>query len=225
MPDPHASESAPDYTIVLPFSPVSFQGSRPAVIRLREAVRAAASAPGRLLTGEVGVEVEWLLNERKRWESPYVLGTPDIDNVLKPLIDGLCGPAGLLIDDCQVQAVSCHWIDWERDPDQQITIRVRPNMIDDWLSHKPLVWIDMGDGLCWPISSSLDIDAQLTFVGLFEQALDRRDQLLKAGISHADAQFAMPIQRRFHRARLLAHGFDVQPVQAYKDYLTASSGG
>jgi Holliday junction resolvase RusA-like endonuclease len=208
--------SPPDYVVELDFAPVSFQGSQSARRRLEEAVREAATVPGRLLTGEVGVEIEWFLHEKRRWESPHTLGTPDLDNILKPLIDGLCAPSGLLIDDCQVQSVACNWIDWERDPEQRFTLRVRPNMIDDWLSHQPLVWIDMGDGLCWPVPSSLEATVQLIFVQHFEASLSLRDQFLAAGIPEADAKFHMPIQRRFHRARLQKHGFDVRPVADYK---------
>src|SRR5207244_5710585 len=52
---------------------------------------------GRLLTGEVAVEVEWVLHERYRWESGLMLTTPDVDNIVKPLLDALCGPDALLI--------------------------------------------------------------------------------------------------------------------------------
>lgn len=216
--DPETPEalSLPDYEIELALTPVSFQGSQGARRRLEQEVGEAAAKPGRLLTGEVGIEVEWLLHEKHRWESPHTLGTPDLDNVLKPLIDGLCGPDGLLIDDCQVQSIACNWIDWERDPDQRITLRVRPNMMDDWLRHQPLVWIDMGDGLCWPVPSSLEPSVQLIFVQHFEASLALRDQFLAIGIPEADAKFHMPIQRRFHRARLQSHEFDVRPVALYK---------
>lgn len=100
--------SRPDYVVEFDFAPVSFQGSQGARRRLEQAVRDAATKPGRLLTGEVGIEIEWFLHEKRRWESPHTLGTPDLDNILKPIIDGLCGPAGLLIDDCQVQSVACN---------------------------------------------------------------------------------------------------------------------
>lgn len=206
----------PDYGIELAVAPVSFQGSRGARRRLEKAVREVATKPGRLFTGEVGIEIEWFLHEKRRWESPHTLATPDLDNILKPLIDGLCGPTGLLIDDCQVQSVSCNWIDWEHDAEQRFTLRVRPNMIDAWLSHQPLVWIDMGDGLCWPIPSSLEAPVQLVFIQHFETALSVRDQFLAAEIPEADAKFHMPIQRRFHRARLQMHEFDVRPVADYK---------
>lgn len=217
-PEPETPDvlSLPDYVIELDFAPVSFQGSQGARRRLERAVRDAAAKPGRLLTGEVGIEIEWFLHEKRRWESLYTLGTPDLDNILKPLIDGLCGPAGLLIDDCQVQSVACNWIDWERDPDQRFTLRVRPNVVDDWLSHQPLVWIDMGDGLCWPVPSSLEPAMQLIFVQQFEASLALRERFLENGIPEADAKFYMPIQRRFHRARLQKHRFDVTPVATYR---------
>jgi hypothetical protein len=89
-------------------------------------------------------------------------------------------------------------------------------MIDDWLSHQPLVWIDMGDGLCWPVPSGVESTAQRIFVEHFEASLAIREQFLAAGINEAGAKFHMPTQRRFHRARLQKHGFDVRPVADYR---------
>jgi Holliday junction resolvase RusA-like endonuclease len=198
---------------------VSLQGSSAGRRRISESAHAEASKHGRLLTGEVAVDVEWRLSERLRWESKASLGTPDVDNILKPLLDGLCGPDGLLIDDCQVQAVSCHWIDWTLEDQQQVTLQVRPLHVDDWITHGELIWIDMGDGLCWPIRGSLSPEIQLKFVEVFERALETRNRLVGAGIPFYDASHAMPLQRRFHRARLEPQGFRVELVQDRKAQL------
>jgi len=205
-----------DYLIELGTSPVSFQGSQPARRSLETRVREAAARPGVLLTGEVAIEIEWFLHEKLKWESPNVLSSPDLDNILKPIIDGLCGPTRLLIDDCQIQSIACNWIDWPSETEQKFTIRARPNLTDDRLHHQTLTWIDMGDGLCWPIPSSLDAGAQLFLVQRFEEALERRRQFLEFGVSEYQAGLLMPIQRRFHRARLQKHGFIVAPVADYK---------
>lgn len=54
------------------------------------------------------VTVEWLLHEERRWDTRGVLRSPDVDNIVKPVVDGFCGPRGVLIDDCRVQSIHCH---------------------------------------------------------------------------------------------------------------------
>jgi len=52
---------------------------------------------GYLPLGDVKVSIEWTLHEQDPYESD---AAPDVDNILKPLLDVLCGPDGILIDDC-----------------------------------------------------------------------------------------------------------------------------
>ena len=73
--------------------------------------------------------IEWTVHEQDRYESD---AAPDVDNILKPLLDGLCGPEGVLIDDCQVQAVDCRWIDWTLREQPVRTDTLGP--IEDWTS-------------------------------------------------------------------------------------------
>lgn len=74
----------------------------------------------------------------------------------------------------------------------------------------------MGDGLCWPVPASLPPEIQLTFMTVFEQALETRTRLVEAGKPIYDAKHVMPIQRRFHRVRLERQGFTVESVQDRK---------
>lgn len=208
--------SQSSYPIVLPRAPISLQGSARSKAMIGQEIRTEAAKFGRYLTGEVSIEIEWRLAERLRWESGAALGSPDIDNIMKPLIDGLCGTGNLLFDDCQVQSVACSWIDWTLEDQQQITITVTPLMIDDWFGHDPIIWLDMGDSLCWPIHPRLEREIQAAFVERFESALRLRSELVASGLSLYDASFHMPIQRRFHRAHLQRHGFDVVNVETYK---------
>ena len=74
-----------------------------------------------LLSGDVKVTIEWTLHEQDRCESD---APSDVDNILKPMLDALGGPGGVLIDDCQVQAVDCRWLDWPmREQRAEIVIR------------------------------------------------------------------------------------------------------
>src|SRR5689334_14388427 len=62
-----------------------------------------------LLSGEVRLSIEWVIHEKERYETDRA---PDVDGILKPLLDALTGPDGLIIDDSQVQSVCCSWIDY-----------------------------------------------------------------------------------------------------------------
>jgi Holliday junction resolvase RusA-like endonuclease len=88
---------SPDINIALDLTPVSLQGSAQSKEHIREAVRRRCERASHLLSREVSVEIEWTLYERYRWDTPGVLSTPDVDNIIKPLLDGLCGPRGILI--------------------------------------------------------------------------------------------------------------------------------
>lgn len=109
-----------DVIVQLPVAPVSLQASRAQKEVITNAIRSAIADHGFILTNDVKISIEWLVNEQRRYETD---AAPDVDNIIKPIIDALCGPQGVLVDDCQVQFVSCHWIDWERD-DQQVTIHI-----------------------------------------------------------------------------------------------------
>jgi Holliday junction resolvase RusA-like endonuclease len=123
--EPRASGEL-EFTISGP--PVSQQSTRSEKDKFAELMRKQIGNSPYLLSGDVRVEIEWSLHEQYRYESD---AAPDVDNILKPLLDALCGPQGVLIDDCQVQAVDCRWIDW---PDPRSSPLVSPGHLNRHLS-------------------------------------------------------------------------------------------
>jgi Holliday junction resolvase RusA-like endonuclease len=110
---------------------VSLQANRSKKDRFCDALCSVLGEPEYLLSGEVSVSVEWMIHERLRYET---LVTPDVDNTLKVVLDAISGPMGVLINDCQVHHVGCHWIDWTR-PDEQVTVTIK-HISDDWVRKK-----------------------------------------------------------------------------------------
>ena len=108
--------------------------------KLKNAILQVIKGATYYLTGEVQIEIEWLVHERERYETD---SSPDIDNIVKPMLDALSGLHGILIDDCQVQAVSCHWIDWTRN-DHQINLRIK-YFPDEWTLKDSLLFVDFGN--------------------------------------------------------------------------------
>lgn len=185
--------------LCLPIKPVSLQANRKKKEVVTSEIQNITSKLSFLLVGDVQIGIQWQIHEQERYESD---SSADVDNILKPILDALSGSNGVLINDCQVQAVSCHWIDWDRD-DQQITIRIEMFGNDEWLLKDGLVFAHMGKGLCYPIVLT-EIDPQWTLDILesLEEMLIRREELLAKGASYYRARGIMSVQRVFHISRV-----------------------
>jgi Holliday junction resolvase RusA-like endonuclease len=205
----------PEEQIVLDVGPVSHQGNANARARLREEVRLQTEKAGRLFIGEVGVDVEWMIHESRRWGTPGVLNTPDIDNILKPLIDGLCGPTGLLIDDCQVQSLSCGWIDWTDRNRQRLIVTVRTLMADEWLSKGRVIGVEGPDGIVWPIKDDEPPAFLHMLVSFLVENRAMYKEALGRGICEEHARLLLSIAPVFRRIHFERHGFDVISVDDY----------
>lgn len=186
-----------EISLVVSHEPVSLQARRSKKDALTEAIKAALGRPGFFLSGDVAINVEWLIHERVRYEAAT---SPDVDNVVKVILDALCGPDGLLINDCQVQAISCCWIDWTRE-NQRITIQIR-YFPDDWIQREGVRFIRFADSLCLPINSRTPPAQLLGLLDLIEERLKLRKEVERLTGSYDAGKLVMPIQRVFHVCHL-----------------------
>src|ERR1700688_3175599 len=81
----------------IPFAPVSV-GSKNKKKTIQGDIRKCLPDCPYLLSGDVRMEIEWYVSARSRYEQTL---HPDIDNIIKPILDALTGPHGLMIDDNQ----------------------------------------------------------------------------------------------------------------------------
>ncbi len=58
------------------------------------------------IASDVAVEIIWIINE---WDRIKSSSTPDVDNIIKPILDAISGIGGILIDDSQIKEVNCKW--------------------------------------------------------------------------------------------------------------------
>lgn len=203
-------EPAPHGELLFAFDlpPVSQQAKGEAREGFQKAVRERTAAVDFLLSGDVSVAVEWAVSEQARYETDRA---PDVDNILKPLLDALTGPAGILIDDNQVQHVSCHWVD-SYSGEESLAIRVRHSP-DEWVKKGGLFFVQLAGGLCVPLSKNTPREFQKTVLEIYVKALALRNEALKKGLDYYTASACMPIQRVFHRTRLGA--FEVISQEAF----------
>lgn len=191
-PDPYG-----EIQFVISLPPISQHANGKTKANFKEGVRNITRKSKYLLSGDVRLEVEWFLQEHVRYESDR---SPDLDNILKPLIDALCGPDGLIVDDNQIQRISCAWIDWQK-PGEKIIVTLKYSPYE-WLPKEGLFFVQLEGALCMPIGSNLSPTAQLMLVDTFERMLSLRKQLIEQGMNNYSARSVMSVQRVFHKTRL-----------------------
>lgn len=188
----------------IPTATVSQQASGSSKAQLKEAVRKAISKTEVFLTGEVRLSVDWMIHDRIRYETDTA---PDVDNILKPTIDALTGPDGILIDDCQVQRVNCGWIDWTSE-EQAFDVEIE-YFEDEMISSRDIFFVQFANGLCFPFERDLPNEITETLVQHLNDRLAARDAIASLTGNYHTALYVMPIQRFFHRTRI--QGFPVLP--------------
>jgi Holliday junction resolvase RusA-like endonuclease len=120
-------------------SPVSLQAKPNKKNDLKKFIYRLLKDAEYFLTGDVKIEIEWHVHEQKRYEADT---SADIDNIIKPLLDSLCGPSGILIDDNQVQCVTCSWLDVYDFESEKIYISI--NYLDDeFIAKEGLIFINV----------------------------------------------------------------------------------
>ncbi len=141
----HTFEEPPSFgeiEIVIDHPPVS-QQSKDSKRHFKERVRGSVSSAKYLITGDLQLSVAWLVVEETRYHSE---GGPDLDSILKPMIDGLTGPQGLMIDDCQIQAIDVRWIDQSPDSAQSVELHFR-FFGDEFVFKQNLIFVELGQKL------------------------------------------------------------------------------
>jgi Holliday junction resolvase RusA-like endonuclease len=179
--------------LVVEMPPVSLQAPRKKKDAIIAAIRQAVGDTGYILSGEVKVIIEWLVHPRLKYET---LDAPDVDNVTKVTLDALCGPEGVLINDCQVQSLECYWMDWNSS-EQRTSIRIQ-FMNDEWLPKDGLRFVRVKGSLCFPLTSGLPNWTVLHLLQRIEQAFQVRSQSDDYHLGRS----LMPLQQLFHVGRL-----------------------
>jgi len=178
-------------------APVSQQSSNRRKKHLTKIVRNLLKSVDYLLTGDIELDIEWYLGEKARYEQD---GFPDVDNIIKPLLDALKGPKGIMIDDCQVESVHCRWVDWSRS-DQKLHFKIRFTP-DLWVKKKNLKFIHIGDRLCFPLPAAVPEEAKHLVVLVAQMSQQAKQNLEDGEMDYYRARLILPLQRFYHRSKL-----------------------
>jgi Holliday junction resolvase RusA-like endonuclease len=217
---PGSWESPPQcgtLTMLVHTGPVSSQSVTSGKSLFRANVQSVSRRFKYFLTGDVKIDIEWGIHEQDRYESNRY---PDLDNILKALLDTLCGPEGVLLDDCQIQEIGCRWID-SHVHDQYVRIEIR-FLPGEFQKKKGFVFVHLANGLCTPFNTAAKPAVLLLLLDRLATMLTTRSELMKSGLDYYLARGVMSIQRVFHRGHLSR--FSVREIDALRSDLKRRSG-
>ena len=206
----------PEYgeiTMSFPIEPVSLQSKSTKKNFVKSEIRKTTKNLKYLLSGDVKVEIQWLLHEQERYESP---DSPDMDNIIKPILDGLTGPDGILIDDCQVQTIGSHWIDWTK-KEHRINISIR-YIAEDYVTKENLIFINMGDNLFMPFHTDIPNESNKLIFNHLKNGIKLKKEMLKETGDYYQAKMFTSIQRVFHKSRIYGV-FKSMEEEEFEEYL------
>jgi Holliday junction resolvase RusA-like endonuclease len=199
---PNMPPDSGHFTFTFPFEPVSLQATSDRKKILLERLRNHIGECPFLLTEDVKVEIEWQIHERVRYEQH---GVPDVDNIIKVVLDALQGPDGLLVNDCQVQSITAYWTSGYSESERfTVAMHFDP---DAWIEKKEAVFVKIFDSLCMPLCDyppEMDI---ISSAANHEERFREYRRLLEQGFSYLIASGGTSIQRVFHSSHL--RGFTV----------------
>jgi Holliday junction resolvase RusA-like endonuclease len=206
----------PEYgelTMSFSLEPVSLQSKPQKKEFVKNEIRKSTRKLKYFLGGDVKVEIQWLVHEQERYERA---DSPDIDNIIKPILDGLSGPEGILIDDCQVQTIGSHWVDWTK-KEHMINISIH-YISEDFFPKKNLVFVNMGNNLFMPFHTNLPKEANILILEHLKKGIDLKDEILdKTGDYHI-AKIFSSTQRVFHKSRI-SGTFKTMELEDFKSSL------
>lgn len=212
--------------IVIDFEagPVSQGANRKTKASLRELIQGKLQTFNFLLSGDVKIEILWTVHPIKRYESPNAI---DMDNIIKPILDSMSGPNGILIDDTQVQEITSYWVDWENMESDKLTVTIK--YIEDHLVLKDqLEFVHYGRGLCLPVPKPRYLDeskrtkeSELKFKRMvINKAIKMWDNFQKSvdsGIAWTTAVAVLPQQRVFHSNKVKNNWNVSEPGERLKE--------
>ena len=178
-------------------SPVSVQSKKDVREKYINAIKEQFKGLKYLLTGDIILNVTWLLPAKNRYETD---AKSDIDNCLKPIIDAFTGPDGFFIDDCQLRGLYICWRHIESDNERLIF--EFDFQEDQYLLKEELAFIQLKGALCTPVNLSWPSAAKVFVAGMLKSNQTSKNVLEKLGISYPAVAGFLVGNQPFHRTRV-----------------------
>jgi len=178
--------------------PISLQAEPARKRTFQEALgKSVKDVTTHIYTHDVEVTLIWFVEESKRYQTHLVA---DLDNVMKPILDAVTGPDGLLIDDNQIQSIRAMWMTpGAFGTGFQLTFEsLSP---DDYVTRAGLSFVEFSADRCYMLHGSLGEHAS-EVVSTYRRMLATYHNLVLMGMPEHQARGILPVLRPFPRARL-----------------------
>lgn len=192
-------------------SPVSFQAPAQAKSVVITAIREEIKHIQYFLNGDIRVYITSYSPEQRRFEQDNMY---DVDNVIKPILDGLSGPEGLIFDDCQVQHVSNTWIDHNGRERFSVLIEYAH---DEFINRNNLVFVQVENALYYPARIDKKYIALIEAVKMMHEY---KNKLISHGYEYERYSRFLPCQRAFHKSRISR--FETLTIDEFKERAASS---
>ncbi len=183
-------------------SPVSHQSETRAAkerkSNLQASIRSVLKNIDFYIVGDIKFELLWNLHEHRRIET----GTAaDIDNILKPIIDGFTGFDALLIDDNQVDSILAEWAHYYDYNNDKFTVTIQYE--DDQLIRKDsLFLLQLEKNIYIPIQMHSDVSAKEIELEQILSAYTQRKKAIESEGYDRATRRKNRMQRFFHISRI-----------------------
>lgn len=177
----------------------------PASVQSRKAVRDAYLASIKkqfeglkyLLTGEIILNVTWLLPAKQRFETD---AKSDIDNCIKPIIDAFTGPDGLFIDDCQLRGLYICWRHIESG--NEMLVFDFEFQGEQYALKEELAFVQLDGALCTPVNLNWPGAAKAMWAAMLYTNQKSKAILEKIGVSYPAVAGFLGGNQPFHKTRV-----------------------
>jgi len=178
-------------------SPASVQSKRGVRDTYLKAIRNQFKGLKFILTGDLVLNVTWLLTAKNRYETD---AKSDIDNCLKPIIDAFTGPDGFFIDDCQLRGLYICWRHIESD-NERLLFEFE-FQADQYSLKEELAFIQLDGALCTPVNLNWPSAAKVLWAGMLKSNQTSKSTLEKLGVTYPAVASFLGGGQPFHRTRV-----------------------
>ena len=175
---------------------ISSQASSSAKAKLRNAIRSLTRQCPSLLTCDVQIDIRWWAPLKDRYESD---SSADVDNIIKPVIDAISGPEGILVNDCQLQSISSFWVTAQEHHSLDIVVKPFDQSV---ILKRHIVFVESMPRLYFPFDDLLPSGFNIRLLDMLVSTVEHRRSMEADGFDYSTISYMMPQQRFFHRTRV-----------------------
>jgi hypothetical protein len=185
--------------------PVSLQGKKDKKDNLKNHIQNITTHSEYIVTGTCWIAIDYYCKHINRLKNP---GVYDMDNIIKPILDGLVGQKGLIIDDVIVDRVTVNWIDTHLDDYFDVEL-CYPDL--NYLKKSELIFIKSKSGWCFPIHAGLAKILKEDNLNLIKLYFETWDSIQTEDDYHNHV-YGLPIQQFIYYEKIRDSGYKFEDL-------------